>query len=209
MDTVVDATVEAHRSALERGALLFDPHDPGTVPRLVVALTGEVVDGTGRVVSRRFVFVTLSPDGEASTAGPAPYLDAEPLPEHARSAARKVLAQPWLDGGVEALAGTWAVTQQQPEHLDEVRARMLPLLEKTIAAVRQRLLQQVNWQHSEAARLRDEIAAGKGGRVRQSPDRMESRARELEARLDVRTAALAAETQLAAKAPTEIGRAHV
>lgn len=209
MDTVVDATVEAHRSALERGALLFDPHDPGTVPRLVVALTGEVVDGTGRVVSRRFVFVTLSPDGEASTAGPAPYLDAEPLPEHARSAARKVLAQPWLDGGVEALAGTWAVTQQQPEHLDEVRARMLPLLEKTIAAVRQRLLQQVNWQHSEAARLRDEIAAGKGGRVRQSPDRMESRARELEARLDVRTAALAAETQLAAKAPTVVGAALI
>lgn len=209
LDTVLDATIEAHRAALERGALLFDPDDIGTTPRLVVALTGEIVDGTGRVVSKQFAFVTLTPDGQASAAGPAPYLDAEPLPEHARAAAKKALAQPWLDGGVEALAGTWAIAHHQPEHLDEVRARMLPLLEKTLVAVRLRLLQQVNWQHSEAARVRDEIAAGKGRRVRQSPDRMEARARELEARLDIRTATLTAELQLAAKAPTVVGAALI
>ncbi|BBG03919.1 MULTISPECIES: helicase-related protein [Pseudonocardia] len=209
MDTVLDATVEAHRSALDRGAVLFDPHDFGTVPQLVVALTGEIVDGTGRVVSKRFAFVTLTPDGRASTAGPAPYLDAEPLPARAQAAAKKVLTQAWLNDGVETLASTWAVTDQQPEHLEQVRARMLPLLEKTTAAVRQRLLQQVNWHHSEAARIRDEIAAGKGGKIRQSPDRLESRARELEARLDVRTAALIAEAQLAAKAPTVVGAALI
>ncbi|GAA1399265.1 helicase-related protein [Pseudonocardia kongjuensis] len=209
MDTVLDATVEAHRSALDRGAVLFDPHDLGTVPRLVVALTGEIVDGTGRVVSKRFAFVTLTPDGRASTAGPAPYLDAEPLPARAHATAKKVLAQPWLTDGVESLATTWAVTDQQPEHLEQVRARMLPLLEKTTAAVRQRLLQQTNWHYSEAARIRDDIAAGKGGKIRQSPDRLESRARELEARLDIRTAALTAEAQLAAKAPTVVGAALI
>lgn len=209
MDTVLDATAEAHRTALERGALLFDPHDPGTTPRLVVALTGEVVDGTGRTVSKRFAFVTLTPDGQASTAGPAPYLDAEPLPDAACAAAKQVLTQPWLAGGVETIAGSWAVIHSQPEHLADVRARVVPLLEKTTTAVRQRLLQQVNWQHSEATRVRDEIAAGKGGKVRQSPERLEQRARELEARLDVRIAALAAEAQLAAKAPTVVGAALI
>lgn len=209
LDTVLDATAEAHRSALHRGALLFDPHDPGTTPRLVVALTGEVVDGTGRVVSKRFAFVTLTPDGQASAAGPAPYLDAEPLPDSARSAARHVLAQPWLAGGVEQLASSWAVNHQQPEHLAQVRARLVPHLEKTAAAVRQRLQQQVNWLHSEATRLRDELAAGRTGRVRQSPERMEGRARELEARLDVRSESLAAEAQLAAKTPTVVGAALI
>lgn len=167
------------------------------------------MDGTGRVVSKRFAFVTLTPDGQASTAGPSPYLDAEPLPDTARIAAKQVLAQPWLAGGVEAIAGSWAITHSQPEHLADVRARVLPLLAKTTSAVRQRLLQQVNWQHSEAARLRDEIAAGKRGKVRQSPERLEQRARELEARLDARTATLTAEAQLAAKAPAIVGAALI
>jgi len=90
-----------------------------------------------------------------------------------------------------------------------VRARVVPHLEKTAVAVRQRLLQQVNWLHSEATRLREELAAGKTGRVRQSPERMEGRARELEARLDVRTQALTCEAQLAAKTPTVVGAALI
>lgn len=212
MDTVLDATIEAHRIALEHGAVLLDTQDLGTTPRVVVALTGEVVDGTGRVVSKRFAFVTLTPDGAAAPSGPAPYLDAEPLPEHGVGVARRVLKQPWLAAGVEQLASSWAISHNQPEHLEEVRARLIPQVEKTAAAVRQRLLQQVNYLHSEAARLRDELSSGRPGRqarVRQSPDRLEARARELEARLESRTARLAAGAQLAAKPPTVAGAALI
>ena len=92
MDTVLDATIEAHRRALEAGTLLFDPTDPGTEPRLIVALTAEIVDGTGAVVSKRFEFVTLTSTVGAAVIGPAPYLDLQPLPEHARPAAETVLA---------------------------------------------------------------------------------------------------------------------
>ena len=212
MDTVLDATIESHRGVLEAGTLLFDPTDPGTEPRLIVAMTAEIVDGTGTVVSKHFEFVTLTPSGEAATTGPAPYLDLHPLPEQACAAAESALSGGWLTAGVEQLATSWAVTHAQPQHLQQVRDQLLPLIEKTRIAVRQRLVQQINYLDAEAARLRDAQSAGKAGRSRknrQSPDRLEARARELEARLERRTAQLDAEAQLAARPPTVVGAALV
>ena len=212
MDTVLDATIETHRGVLEAGTLLFDPTDAGTDPRLIVALTAEIVDGTGTVVSKHFEFVTLTPTGETTTTGPAPYLDLHPLPEQACSAAESALTGDWLTTGVEQLATSWAVTNAQPQHLQQVRDQLLPLIEKTKAAVRQRLVQQINYLDAEAARLRDAQSAGKAGRSRknrQSPERLEARARELEARLERRTAQLDAEAQLAARPPSVVGAALV
>lgn len=212
MDTVLDATIESHRGVLESGTLLFDPTDPGTEPRLIVALTAEIVDGTGTVVSKHFEFVTLTSTGEALPTGPAPYLDLHPLPEQARPAAQSALTSAWLTTGVEQLATSWAVAHAQPQHLQQVRDQLLPLIEKTKAAVRQRLVQQINYLDAEAARIRDAQSAGKAGRSRknrQSPDRLEARARELEARLERRTAQLDAEAQLAARPPTVVGAALV
>lgn len=212
LDTVLDATIEAHRSALEAGTLLFDPTDPGTEPRLIVALTGEVLDGTGQVVSKRFEFITLTPSGGAAVSGPAPYLDLQPLPDDVRLFADPVLSGGWLTVGVEQLAASWAITHAQPEHLQQVRERLLPLIDKTRTAVTQRLKQQINYLYSEATRLRDTPGTGRPGRPRkqrQSPDRLEARARDLEARLDHRTALLDAESQLAASPPTVIGAALV
>ena len=212
MDTVLDATIESHRGVLEAGTLLFDPTDPGTEPRLIVALNAEIVDGTGTVVSKHFEFVTLTSTGEAMTTGPAPYLDLHPLPEQARPAAQSALTSAWLTTGVEQLATSWAVTHAQPQHLQQVRDQLLPLIAKTKSAVRQRLVQQINYLDAEAARIRDAQSAGKAGRSRknrQSPDRLEVRARELEARLERRTSQLDAEAQLAARPPNVVGAALV
>ncbi len=131
---------------------------------------------------------------------------------HARAAAESALSGGWLTAGVEQLATSWAVTHAQPQHLQQVRDQLLPLIEKTRIAVRQRLVQQINYLDAEAARLRDAQSAGKAGRSRknrQSPDRLEARARELEARLERRTAQLDAEAQLAARPPTVVGAALV
>jgi len=212
MDTVLDVTIEGHRRALEAGTLLFDPTDPGTEPHLIVALTAEIVDGTGAAVSKRFEFVTLTPAGGAMITGPAPYLDLHPLPESARPAAETVLTGGWLADGVEQLATSWAISHAQPQHLEQVRAQLVPLIDKTRAAVRQRLVQQINYLDAEAARLRDTQSTGRPGRSRknrQSPDRLEARARDLEARLERRTAQLDAEAQLAASPPTVVGAALV
>ena len=212
MDTVLDVTIEAHRRALEAGTLLFDPTDPGAEPRLIVALTAEIVDGTGAVVSKRFEFVTLSSAGGTMVTGPAPYLDLHPLPDQARAAAETALAGAWLAEGVEQLASSWAITHAQPQHLEQVRAQLVPLIDKTRAAVRQRLVQQINYLDAEAARLRDTEHTGRPGRPRknrQSPERLETRARDLEARQERRTAQLDAEAQLAASPPTVVGAALV
>ncbi|UDH01741.1 helicase-related protein [Rhodococcus opacus] len=212
LDTVLDATIEAHRKAMEAGTVLFDSSDPGTEPRLIVALTGEILDGTGQVASKRFEFITLTPAGGAEVSGPAPYLDLQPLPEDLRLFADHVLDGGWLTAGVEQLAASWAIAHAQPGHLQQVRERLLPLIEKTRTAVTQRLKQQINYLYSEATRLRDSPETGRPGRPRkqrQSPDRLEARARDLEARLEHRTALLAAEAQLVASPPTVMGAALV
>jgi superfamily II DNA or RNA helicase len=212
MDTVLDATIEAHRSALESGVVLFDPADPGIEARLIVALTAEVIDGTDTVVSKRFEFITLTPSGGAAVSGPAPYLDLQPLPDFAQAAAKSVLSGQWLTGGVDQLAASWAITHAQPAHLAQVRERLVPLIEKTRAAVQSRLTQQINYLYAEATRLRDTPTSGRPGRPRkqrQSPDKLEARATDLEARLQLRLAACAAEAQLAASPPMVIGAALV
>lgn len=211
LDTVIDLTLEQHRQALARGTVLVDPSDESSIPRLVLALLSEIVDGTGTTVSKRFTFVALTPDGTAHSAGPAPYLDAG-RPEHdIGEAVKTVLGQPWLAEGVEQIASTWAIGNAQPEHLGEVEQRVKPVLDKTSAEVRRRLTMQINYLDGEAARLRAELADGKQTRraLRHSPEVLETRARELEARLAIRLSAIVAEGQLAAKQPTVAGVALI
>ena len=88
---------------------------------------------------------------------------------------------------------------------------MSSVVERTATEVRRRLTMQINYLDGEAARLRADIEAGKRPRskTRQSPDRLEARARALEVRLTDRLAALAAEGQLAAKHPTLAGAALI
>ena len=211
LDTVIDATLERYRDCLTRGTVLMDPA-PGAQLRLAVALLSEIVDGNGRTVSKRFAFVNLTPDGDVEWAGPAPYLDTEPLPAPAREEAGRLAAQPWLTAGVEPLATAWAVTQDQPQHLTEVRSRIEPHLAKVETEVTRRLSMQINYLDSEAARLRDDIAAGtrvSRSKLRQGPDRLEARARDLEHRLDARIGRLTTERSLAAKQPVVAGAALI
>src|SRR5699024_3193961 len=61
--------------------------------------------------------------------------------------------------------------------------------------------------YAEAARVREELDAGKTPARRQNPDRLESRAAELEQRLTTRLAVLDTEAQLVAKPPQIVGAA--
>jgi superfamily II DNA or RNA helicase len=211
LDTVIDLTLDNHQEALTRGTVLIDDTDLADIPRLVVALFSEIVDGTGQTVSKRFSFVALTPDGHAHPAGPAPYLDARPPDHDISQTVKDVLQQPWLAAGVEQLATAWAVNHDQPHHLAAVQDRVSTVVDKTSAEVRRRLTMQINYLDGEAARLRADIEAGKRGRskTRQSPERLESRARALEVRLADRLDTLAAEGQIAAKHPTIAGAALI
>ena len=209
MDALLDVTIERNRVALERGTVLVDYRDPGDEAAMLVALTGEIVDGTGAAVSKTFSYVLLRPSGALVDAGSAPYLDVQPLAESYSVAAAAAVAQPWLSAGVEPVVQGFAAQSFQPEHLAAVRARLVPYLERTRDAVQARLLQQVNYLHSEAMRVEDEIAAGSKRRVRIRPDRLRSMADELDARLDRRMREIDLGLQFAAKPPRVVSAALV
>lgn len=211
LDTVIDLMLERHQHALTRGTVLVDPSDTGTDPRLVVALLSEIIDGTGRTVSKRFTFVALTPDGTAQSAGPAPYLDASPPTQDVSDIVKSVLARSWLAPGVEQLATAWAIAHDQLQHLGDVEQRVKPILDKTAAEVRRRLTMQINYLDGEAARLHADLEDGRRGRraLRHSPEKLEARARDLELRLAGRLTTLSAEKQLAAKQPTLAGAALI
>lgn len=200
-DAVLDSTVDRAAGLLAVGTTLFDPLDPSTDPYVLMAMTSEVLDGHRRVVSKRFSFVSLRSDGSVDDAGPAPHLDLSPLPPSAATAASQALAESWIRTGLADRAMSWAASEAQPAHLSDVRDRLLPSIEKTSAAVRLRLVSQINYLDSEAARVRESRAAGRGRRARHSPEWLESRARELEQRLTTRTQELARDAMLTAKPP--------
>lgn len=202
-DAVLDTTIERSAGILDVGTVLYEPLNPAHDPYVLMAMTGEVVNGHHAVVSKRFRFVALHADGSITDAGPAPHLDLAPLPPEADAARDLALNQPWIAGGLTTRAMGWAASIAQPEHLAEVRAQLLPTIEKTTAAVRSRLIEQVNYLDAEAARLRESTDAGRPGgrRSRQTPERLAARARELESRLAFRTRELAIDAILTAKPP--------
>ncbi|EGD53942.1 helicase-related protein [Gordonia neofelifaecis] len=198
LDAVIDSVLDGSAAGLAAGATLLDPTDSGTRPRAVFAVTSEVVDGTGAVVDKRFAFVSVAADGTISDAGPAPHLDLRPLPDDARP--------PGLDSfmaqSLTESALSWAAGSAVPQHLREIRERVVPEVERTEQAVRSRLVEQINYLDSEVARRREETAAGKPSKKRRmSPERLERQARELEARLGRRLRQLADERALTARPP--------
>ena len=66
LDATIDVVLERHRDLLRRGAVLVDPTDPGTEPRVLVMLEHTITDarstreGSARIASRRMAFVELS-----------------------------------------------------------------------------------------------------------------------------------------------------
>jgi hypothetical protein len=209
LDSVVDLTIERHRSTLKQGAVLVDRDDEGETPRLLVALTQEITDGhtPPRTVSKRFDFVELAADGSARTAGPAPYLDYEPLLADEADIAVAVVDQPWLADGPEDLAVGWAIEHALPEHVAQVEQHVLPAVTRTREQVRQRLTAEINHWDTRHADLLDQESAGRQLKIR--PETAHRRARDLERRLEKRLAELDADARLSALPPTVAGAALV
>lgn len=209
MQAVTDLILEQYRSKLKEGAVLVDLEDAGQEPRLLVMLDHAVKDGTadGHDLSRRVQFVELRPDGSASNAGWAPYLDLTPISSDDLNAVADVLEQPWLSGNVETLALNYASSQLVPEHFDEVRLRREEGIDKTLAAVRERLRKELDYQQHQYVRLQADIDAGKP--VRLPLDNVRKTIDELKSRLTSREAELLQMRHVTSAAPVVTGAALV
>jgi SNF2 family DNA or RNA helicase len=212
LDAVIDVTLERHRELLRRGTVLVDESDLGSSPRLLFFLEHAIQDasltrsGERRVVSKRLLFVEISADGTPRHLNHAPYLDYRPLAED-EPAAAAILDRPectWIGRDMEARAQAHAITQVVPEHLAELRAARVTLLDKTEAAVKDRLTKEINYWDFRAEQLREQERAGKAN-ARLNSAEARKRADDLQGRLQRRLEEIKRERQLAPLPPVILG----
>jgi superfamily II DNA or RNA helicase len=169
LNAVIDITLERYRDLLRRGTILIDERDPGVSPRVLFFLEHAIQDagvtrsGERRVVSKRLLFVEIDAQGAARHLNYAPYLDYRPLAQEEPSA-EAIMARPecaWIGRDLEAKAQAHAIADVVPEHLAELRDRKLKLLDKTEAAVKDRLTKEINYWDFRAEQLKEQERAGK------------------------------------------------
>ena len=209
MQSVTDLVLEAHRTKLKQGAVLVDTSDLGLAPRVMLIIDHSVKEGAdpARVVSRRMQFVEIDATGHTRNAGWAPHLDLEPLAPSDLPLIEDVLAAPWIAQDLEQTALAHASSHLVPEHFDEVRLRREKTVDKTLAAVQERLVKEINYWSDRYIKLRDDIAAGKD--VRLPLENVRRTIDDLTARREARTRELLAMRHVISATPVILGGALV
>ncbi|WP_289020046.1 helicase-related protein [Desulfobacter postgatei] len=212
LDSVIDLTLERHKDLLKRGAVLVDDHDEGMAPRVIFYLEHAVQDagltrsGERRVVSRRMLYVQMDQAGNSRHVHYAPYLDFRPLNADERGI-DEILSLPecaWIDRDLEQKALGYAVTHVVPEHLNEVKSARLELIDKTRAAVKERLTKEITYWDHRCEQLKLQEQAGKAN-ARLNSNEAGKRADLLQGRLQKRLGELELESRISPLPPVVIG----
>ena len=210
MHSTTDLVLEAHRTKLKQGAVLVDPNDDGIEPKVLFmidhSLRQSVNDANSDkevTVSRRLQFVEINQQGQAINAGWAPHLDLQPIDDYDHSLVKDVLDASWITNNLEALALNHASTHLVPDHYQEVKTRREKQIDKIHAAVRERLVKEIDYWSGRYLKLSEDVAAGKQPRVQ--PEMAKRRFEELTARLEQREKELAAMRSVVSSTPVVIG----
>ena len=212
LDSVIDLVLERDRDLARRGTILIDDQDSGTEPRVVFQLEHSIQDasitrsGERRIVSRRVHYVELDSSNNARHLQYAPYLDYRPLTDNEPDT-EAILAREecsWISHELEQKAQTHAVANVVPDHVEEIRARKIPLLDKTEAAVKDRLTKEITYWDHRAADLKMQEQAGKAN-ARLNSGEARKRADGLQARLIKRLDEIKQERQISPLPPVLMG----
>lgn len=160
MLAVSDIILEQHSNLMRQGAILVDPADDGNEASLLFLITHEIKSGDSSVLSKRLQFVHVTPEGKASFAGWAPHLDYEPLAAADRALLAGLLQSDWIRADQEQKALALAATTLVPEHYREVAGRRIAHVDKTLAAVHERLTKEIAYWSDRWVKLTDDKAAG-------------------------------------------------
>jgi len=209
MQSVTDIVLEQHRNKLKQGAVLVDPSDLGLAPKVMFIIDHSVKEGAdpNRVASRRMQFVEIDAAGQTINAGWAPHLDLEPLAAADLPLIQDVLASPWIAKDLEHAALAHAGSHLVPEHFDEVRARREKSVDKTLAAVHERLVKEIDFWSDRYIKLKEDIAAGKD--VRLTLENVRRTIDDLTARRESREKELLAMRHVVSATPVVLGGALV
>ena len=212
LDAVLDLTLERNRSLLKRGAVLVDDRDGGLEPRVLLYLENAIQDarptsdGAGRTISRQMIYLDIASDGVRGHVQYAPYLDFRPLAEH-EPRPGEILARPecaWINQGIESKAESYAAEHVVPQHLAEVREARRAAIDKTEAAVKDRLTKEISYWDHRAEQLKLQEKAGRPD-ARLNSREASKRADQLQARLGERLEELALQRRLSAGPPVAMG----
>ena len=207
MLAVSDLLLEQHANLLRQGTVLVDPADDGVDPWLMFLVTHEVKSGDGQVLSKRLQFVRVNPDGSTTFAGWAPHLDLEPLADSERSLIKDVLDAPWIRADQEQRAVALAATSIVPEHFREVNDRRVAHVDKTLAAVHERLSREIEFWSDRWLKLKEDQEAGKD--VRLNVENARRTVTDLEGRLENRKKELQSMRHVVNGTPIVLGGALV
>ena len=210
MNATTDLVLSAHRAKLKEGAILVDPSDDGTEPRILFMIDHEVRESSAdnpRTVSRRLQFVAIDQHGNTTFAGWAPHLDLQPIDESDVGLVDDVLNSPWAKQNLEAQALSYASQKLVPEHYQEVKSRRERQAEKILAAVNDRLVKEINYWSDRYIKLSENVKVGKQPRMQ--PEMARRRVDELTERLAQRKRELEAMKNVVSSTPVVIGGALV
>ena len=207
MLAVSDLVLEQHSNLMRQGAILVDPADDATDASLLFLITHEIKSGDSTVLSKRLQFVRVTPDGKATFAGWAPHLDYEPLSADDRPLLADLLASDWIRADQEQRALALAATTLVPEHFNEVATRRITHVDKTLAAVHERLTKEIAFWSDRWMRLKDDQEAGKD--VRLNLDNIQRTINDLEGRLENRKKELQSMRHVTNGTPVVLGGALI
>lgn len=209
MQATTDLILEQHRIRLKQGAVLIDTTDFGLTPRLLFFIDHAVMEGAdpSKVASRRMQFVEIEQDGRATDAGWAPYLDLEAASPADIELIADVMAAPWITQDLEQVALSHASARLVPEHFQEVRGRREVQVDKTLAAVHERLVKEINHWSDRYIKLKEDMAAGKD--VRLTLENVKRTIDDLTARRQTRAQELTDQRRVVSATPVIVGGALV
>lgn len=207
MLSLSDLILEQNANLLKQGTILVDPADEGGEPHLLFLLTHEVRSGGGEALSKRLQFVRVGPDGIAKFAGWAPHLDLEPLASSDRPFLQDLLQAPWIRLDQEHAALGLAAATLVPEHFKEVADRRIAHVDRTLAAVHDRLSKEIGFWSDRWMKLKEDLDAGKD--VRLNLENARRTIADLEGRLENRKKELQAMRHVASATPVVLGGALV
>jgi superfamily II DNA or RNA helicase len=207
MLAVSDLVLEQNANLLRRGAVLVDPADDGQTPWLLFLLTHEITAGDGVVLSKRMQFVRVEPDGSPSFAGWAPHLDLEPVSAGELPLLNEVVSALWINSNQEPKAVALAAATLVPQHFREVADRRVAHVDKTLAAVHERLSKEIDFWSDRWLKLKEDKEAGKD--VRLNLENARRNVADLEGRLENRRKELQAMRHVVNGTPIVLGGALV
>lgn len=209
MQSVVDLVIEQHRAKLKQGAVLLAPNDESIETKLLLMLDHSIKEGgeLGIVVSRRLQFVTIDRAGVVENAGWAPHLDLTALDETQLKMVADQVQANWIKKDLEQAAMAHASEKLVPEHFDEVRSRRESQVDKNLAAIRERLVKEIDYWSDRHDKFKTDLAAGKD--VRLTLENVRRTIDELSARLETRTKELEAMRNVVSAVPVVVGGALV